>query len=205
LYASDSEADDVIAHLCKNAFRSDQKVIMSSDKDFYQLLDDQTRIYSLHKKTYVTSAVVLEEFRVSARNFAVAKALCGDPSDNIDGIKGLGFKKAAKLFPMLGSETEDVLIQDVLSFCNTHRDESKVYERVLEEQKNVQRNWRLVYLDGSMLPQNQAQRIDHTVSTFQPTVDRFGFMRLLVEEGINDINVESFYYSFNCIEGLVYR
>lgn len=204
LYASDAEADDMIAYLCRGPFRDKNKLIVSSDKDLYQLLDDKTRIYSLHKKVFVTAQNVFEEFRVTAQNFALAKALCGDVSDNIPGVKGLGFKKAAKLFPIMGLD-QPVLLQELLSYSASHVDESPLYQRIVDVTQDIQRNWRLVYLDGSMMAPNQLQRVDNVLSTYTPTSDRMGFMRKLIEEGISDFNVESFYYTFNCIENLEHK
>lgn len=210
LYGADCEGDDVVAYLARGAFRNEPKIIVSSDKDLLQLLDDKTTIYSLHKKVYVTADDVLTEHRITAQNFALAKALCGDAGDNIPGIKGLGFKKAAKLFPVLGTETP-VILQDIFDYCASHVTESKVYKQVLDEADDVRRNWRLVQLDGNMLAPNQKQRIDNLVSTFKPTIDRLSFMRKLVHEGIplgngsGAFDVEYFFYTFNCIENLESR
>lgn len=204
IYVSDCEGDDVIAYLCRGPMKAAQKVIASSDKDLYQLLGPDTRIYSLHKKTYVTETDVLVEFRVMAQNFALAKALCGDPSDNVPGIKGLGFKTVAKMYPFLGTEQE-ILLQDVIDYAAAHREDSAIHQRVVQQQDDLRRNWRLVFLDGSMLSGTQQQSVDHLVSTFRPRVDRMGLVKQLVKEGIGDFDVEGFFYAFNGIDGLEYR
>lgn len=203
IYVSDCEGDDVIAYLCRGPMRGIPKVIVSSDKDLYQLLDADTKIYNLHKKTYVTEPDVLVEFRVRAQNFAIAKALCGDPSDNVPGIKGLGFKTVARMYPFLGTEQE-ILLQDVLNYAAAHKDESIVHRRVVEQQDDVKRNWKLVFLDGSMLSATQASSVDHITSTFKPRIDKMGLVKQMVKEGIGDFDVEGFFYAFNSIEGLEY-
>jgi hypothetical protein len=204
IYVSDCEGDDVIAYLCRGPMRGVQKVVVSSDKDLYQLLNAETKVYSLHKKTYVTEKDVLVEFRVRAQNFAIAKALCGDATDNVPGIKGLGFKTVAKMYPFLGTENE-ILLQDVIDYASAHRDESVVHQRVVSGEDDLRRNWRLVFLDGSMLSATQASKVDHLTSTFKPRADRMGLVRELVKEGIGDFDVEGFFYSFNCIDGLENR
>jgi DNA polymerase-1 len=201
IYVGDCEGDDVIAYLVRGPYRDVNKIIVSSDKDFYQLLDDKTKIYSLHKKIFVNAADVLEEFRVTSTNFALAKALCGDPSDNIPGIKGLGFKKVAKLFPTLGTKSGNIL-QDIFSYASAHVDESAIYKRVLENQDDVKRNWKLVYLDGGMLSATQAQHVDHVLNTFKPLSRRMDFMRKLIELGVNDFNIETFFYTFYCVDNV---
>ena len=204
IYTSDCEGDDVIAYLCRGPFRNVPKVIASSDKDLYQLLDAETKIYSLHKKTYVTEPDVLIEFRVRAQNFALAKSLCGDPGDNVPGIKGLGFKTVAKMYPFLGTEQE-IMLQDVIDYAAAHVEESIVHRRVVDQQSDVRRNWKLVFLDGSMLSATQASSVDHLLGTFKPRVDKMGLVKGLVKEGIGDFDVEGFYYAFNCIDGIEYK
>jgi DNA polymerase-1 len=201
LYVSDCEGDDVVAYLCRAKFRNVDKVIASSDKDMYQLLDDNTKIYNLHKKTYVLNEHVLKDFRVTAKNFAIAKALCGDPSDNIPGVKGMGFKTAVKTFPMLGTE-DDILLQDVFDYAAAHRDESKSCQRVLDEIDNVRRNWKLVYLDGGMLSNDQAEKIDYVMEGFKPKISQSNLIKQLVAEGIGDFDVDQFFFPFRCITGL---
>ena len=204
LYVSDCEGDDVIAYLSRGPFRNVSKVIASSDKDMYQLLDENTRIYSLHKKTYVLTSNVVEDFRIQPKNFAIAKALCGDPTDNIPGVKGLGFKTVAKNLPFLSLDG-DVLLEDVFKYCHSHEEDSVIYRRIIESQTEIQRNWKLVYLDGSMLSGHQSSKVDNLVNTFVPRIDRIGLIRNLVREGINDFDVEDFFYAFNCIENVENR
>jgi DNA polymerase I len=201
LYVSDCEGDDLVAYLSRGPMRSDDKIIVSSDKDLYQLLDDKTKVYSLHKKTYVTTDTVMEEFSVQAKHFALAKALCGDSGDNVPGINGIGFKTVAKLFPFLGLE-EDVLLQEVIDYAHTHIDESPKFKRIVDQTDDVRRNWRLVYLDGSMLSALQQTQIDARIQSFVPRCDRMGLVRQLVKEGIGDFDVEDFFYAFNGIEGI---
>ncbi len=203
IYVQDCEGDDVVAYLCRGPFRSVPKVIASSDKDLYQLLDANTTIYSLHKKTYVTEPDVMEEFRVRAHNFALAKALCGDPGDNVPGIKGLGFKTVAKLYPFLGTDRE-ILLQDVIDYAAAHADEHAIHRKVVEQQDDLRRNWKLVFLDGCMLSASQAASVDHLVGTFRPRADKMGLVRQLVKEGIGDFDVEAFYYALNCVEDIEY-
>ena len=201
VYASDCEGDDIVAFLCTGPYRSTNKVIVSSDKDMYQLVDGMTHIYSLHKKKVVTTDDIFEEYRVRPSKFALAKALCGDPGDNVPGIKGLGFKTVAKRFPFLGTDDE-IFLQDVFSYCETHSDESTVYKRIVEQRDDVERNWKLVYLDGSMLSAHQISKLQNALNTFRPSVNRMGLLRTLLKEGIQDFDVEEFFYSFNCVENV---
>jgi len=193
IYVSDCEGDDVIAHLCTGPFRNECKIIVSSDKDMYQLLDDKTRIYSLHKKKVVNADDIFEEYRIKTHNFAIAKAICGDPGDNVPGVKGIGFKKVSSKIPILSGDQE-LILQEVFDFCQSRIDESIIYRRIVESAQDVKRNWKLVHLDGSMLSADQVSKVQHVVNTFTPRVDRMGLIRALVKEGIEGFDTESFFY-----------
>lgn len=201
VYVSDCEGDDIVAYLCRGPLRNYDKIIVSADKDMYQLLDEQTKIYSLYRKKFITREDLFEEFRIKSHNFALAKCLCGDNSDNIPGVKGLGFKTVAKKFPMLGSD-DTIILQDLLDFASSHRCEGSAYKRVSESIDDVRRNWQLVHLDGSMLSAEQTKKVDHVVDTFTPSINRMALIRLLLKEGINDFDTEGFFYDLSCIEGL---
>jgi len=199
LYVPDCEGDDVIAYLCRGPFLGRDKVIASSDKDMYQLIDDTTQVYSFHRKKRVLPEDIAEEFRISARNFALAKSVCGDPSDNIPGVEGIGFKTLANKFPILGTDN-DVLLQDIYDYAASHVKESVTYRRVLENRDLIDRNWRLVYLDSSSLSPDQAKRIDVQLSTSPPPGNKFGLIKGLVAEGIGDFDVEGLFYSLTCLQ-----
>jgi 5'-3' exonuclease len=204
IYVTECEGDDVIAHLCCGPLKSHDKIIVSSDKDLYQLLDDKTKLYSLHKKTFVLPQNVLDDFRVTSENFAIAKSLCGDPGDNVPGIKGIGFKTVSKLFPFLGTE-HNIVLQDVFDYCHSHSDESSLYRRIIEQQDDVKRNWKLVFLNGNMLSSTQATKVDSVINTHKPITNKMGLVKLLVKEGISDFDTENFFYPFHCIEGIEYK
>ncbi|MDD5069229.1 MAG: DNA polymerase I [Candidatus Omnitrophica bacterium] len=93
------EADDVIAALTKKALDDDlDVVIVSSDKDFCQLLKDrQVAIYNPNKDRMITAVSFLKDYGFQPENIIDYLALMGDSSDNIPGAKGIGKVGAAKL------------------------------------------------------------------------------------------------------------
>lgn len=195
IYVTDCEGDDVIAYLSKYKFRDEQKIIVSSDKDFYQLLDDKTRIYSLHKKMIVTKSDVFLETQIACVNFALAKAICGDPSDNIPGVEGIGFKTLVKRFPFFGTEQE-LTIDDIRNFSMSNQKTSTVYRKILENEELIKRNWQLVHLGTNSIAPIQIQRIEHIISTFQLTTNKIDFIRQLIEEGITNFEIDNFFFTF---------
>lgn len=199
LYVSDVEADDVIAFLVKRHFPDHNKVILSTDKDMYQLLDEKTEIYDMNKKSYVTSATVKETYMIPPRNFALAKTLCGDGSDNIPGIKGCGFKTVARRFPLL-LEDKDVLLQDVIDYAHTRVTEATVYKNVSSAVEMLKINWRLVYLDGSMLSPPSVKRLENVIKEYAPTLDKMALLKSAMACGIaNHIDINGTAHSMRAL------
>jgi len=97
------EADDIIAHLCSILPKQeeDKIFIVSSDKDFIQLINKNVIVYRPMEKEFYTRDTVREKFNMSPSNFIIYKTLMGDNSDKVKGVKGLGEKKLYKLFPEL--------------------------------------------------------------------------------------------------------
>ena len=201
IYVPDCEADDVIGYISRYKFKDYRKLILSSDKDFYQLLDAKTIIFSPTWKKLVTSKEVSEKFNVTPQNFSLAKSICGDISDNIAGVKGVGFKTLAKRFPKFG-EANDVSIKDVIEESNDQLAQGsklKIFKEISESEDLIRRNWKLIYLDTSNLSEEQIRKIEYTTDTFSPVRNKVGMMRLLIKEGIQTFNVDRLFLSLNYV------
>lgn len=190
IYIQDTEADDIIAYLLKFKYQNDlsKKILVSSDKDFYQLLENEnTNIYDPAKKIFITGEKVLSEYKISPRNFCLARTMVGDPSDNIDGIDGIGLKTVAKRFPKLAETDKDYQLNDLVEFCNEYiNNKSKVqaYQDILNNKEIIERNWDLMYLDTSTLSSSQIQKIDYAVDTHKPQMNKLGLIKTMIEAGV---------------------
>jgi len=100
------EADDVMAYIATTLKKENEKVvIMSSDKDFLQLVNKDVSAYSPSKKKIYNIPEVIDEFGIHPHNFVNFRMIDGDKSDNVEGINGLGIKSIIKAFPILSEET----------------------------------------------------------------------------------------------------
>jgi len=193
VYVSDCEADDVIGYLCKYALANEDKLILSSDHDYYQLLDEKTRICTFKRGLLITKQNIVQEYNISSSNFCLAKAICGDRSDNIPGVRGAGYKTLAKRFPFL-REDRDVLLEEIFNYSENYKNPKvKLYALINDNVDLIKRNWKLMYLDTQSLTSEQMNKIENFVKDYSPTSDKIGFIRKMIAEGFINFDADRFF------------
>ncbi|MBH0177850.1 MAG: hypothetical protein HP491_08270 [Nitrospira sp.] len=101
------EADDLIGTLARKAEQAGYDiVIVTGDKDMFQLLTPHVRIYDPVKDKWSGEAECRERFGVEPARVVEIMGLMGDASDNIPGVKGIGEKTAMKLIAQFGTIEE---------------------------------------------------------------------------------------------------
>ena len=142
--AAGFEGDDLIATIADKAMKlGDDLIIVTGDRDNYQLVSDP-HIRVLYNKRGVSDyalydeAGILERTGVTPRQYSDYAALRGDPSDNLDGVPGVGEKTAAKLINKY---------QNVEAVFD-HADEQtpKLKQALIESRERVLRNAKLMVL-----------------------------------------------------------
>lgn len=130
------EADDIIGTLSKTALDDKDFIatIISSDKDLLQLINEEVEVKLLKNKDYIryTKDKFIEDYGIDPIKMIDLKALMGDSSDNVPGVKGIGEKTALKLLQQYNSlegiydnidnikgATHDKLLNDIRTayFC----------------------------------------------------------------------------------------
>jgi DNA polymerase-1 len=181
------EADDVIAYLATDYFKESNKVyIMSSDKDFLQLCNNNINVYSPTKKRIYGPAEVLAEYQIHPNNFVMFRAMDGDNSDNINGIEGAGPKTIIKHFPWLNEEkihTTDELVSHAINLRNKY----KVMENIASGKDILDRNVSLMQLKDTMLTTIAQLHCNERLGTSQiPKLDRNAFFTLIRDDMIDN-------------------
>ena len=94
------ESDDCIAYYTQNS-PNEKKIIYSSDRDLAQLVNENVTLYNpSHRKVYKKNDIIdYDHETIMIENVKLVKILCGDPSDNIFGIRNMGIKRLISLFP----------------------------------------------------------------------------------------------------------
>lgn len=91
------EADDIIATLIEKFSSYCPFIIVSSDKDIMQLINDNVKLFDVRTNEYIDSRKVVEKFGIEPSLIGDYLAITGDVVDNIKGISGIGPKKAAEI------------------------------------------------------------------------------------------------------------
>lgn len=94
-----TEADDFIGYYVTHKEPNERVVIMSNDRDLTQLISDDVTVYVQSLKQFVTHKNHKEIMGYDYRNVVLKKIICGDTSDNIKGIKGVGETTLFTNFP----------------------------------------------------------------------------------------------------------
>jgi DNA polymerase-1 len=193
IYVSDCEADDVIGYLAKYSYSGSRVLIASSDHDYLQLVDDRVTVWSPTLKAVVTKESVRERMGVWPQNLVTARCFCGDSSDSLPGVKGLGLKTLVKRFPELAGE-EEITIDRVIEIAEGAPPKSpKVYESVKNNASLARMNWKLMRLDVSNLSWNQVMRVNSAVEAPLPEGNKIELIRSLVKAGIKTFDVDRLY------------
>jgi DNA polymerase-1 len=157
------EADDIIAYLCdKLPNHPDDKVfIVSSDKDFLQLVNKNVIVYRPMEKKYYTEEVFKAKYKMSPQNFILHKTLLGDASDKIKGVKGLGEKGLLKKFPELSER--DLTFDDIFEICEKKFKDHVVYARIIQGVDDLEKNYKVMDLSNPMMDENEKKYLDEVV------------------------------------------
>jgi|TARA_Y100000034_G_C6891613_1_gene410277 DNA polymerase-1 len=199
-YVSDCEADDIIARLVNVNFKNEKCVIVSTDKDLYQLVSDRVKQWSPGQKAELDQSVILAKFGIHPENFCVARCFIGDGSDGLKGIRGAGFKAMSKRFPELKSSSF-VSVEVILNLCRERREQKrlKLYDNIMSDQEIVKKNWKLMYLGSGNLSGTQIKKIDDVISMHAVKSDKLGFMRCLIQLSIKNFDTDRLFMTFKAL------
>ena len=192
------EADDIISVLAEKLVEKHNSTcfIVSSDKDFLQLVTDKIIVYRPMEKEYYTPRVIEEKIGILPSNFILHKTLLGDNSDNIKGIKGLGAKGIFKKFPEL--KTKPLTLDDIFDISARKFKEHVVYSRIIQDKARIETNYKVMDLSVPMIDQKGIEHIDDLISEdlpeFNPDMfisfyneDKLGGMIRNLETWLKDI------------------
>jgi 5'-3' exonuclease len=149
------EADDVIAYIAQTVeMRGGNSVIVSTDKDFLQLVNEQTVVYNPVKKKRYDTQLVVEDYGFHPTNFLLYRMVAGDDSDCIPGVKGVKEKTLLKYFPELAEgEPKDLehIISRATEIAAATKKPPVAIQALIECRQTLELNSKLMRLDKAAM------------------------------------------------------
>lgn len=194
IYVSDCEADDIIARIVSTKFPDDDFIIISSDRDFFQLINGRISVWSPGSKKRWTTELVLEEYNIHPANFCAARCFIGDGSDGLKGASGVGFKSLAKRLPELGN-SDSVSVTDIVTKCGLLQEQKslKLYDSIIQSKDIAKKNWKLMYLGSGNLSGTQVQKVDGILNNDPERKNKLSFIRELSRLGITNFDYDKLF------------
>lgn len=181
------EADDVMAYVAGHLLKPGEKgVIMSTDKDFLQMVNEDITVWSPTKKIHVDSDEVIKQYGIQPHNLLLYRVLDGDTSDEIPGVKGCGLKTVHKRFPEL-CDAEKMTVDGLLELAEERSTgKVKLYKTILESKEQILLNRRLMQLEepeiAGSIKMNILTKFDEPTHNFS----KIDFMKVCVKYGVTD-------------------
>lgn len=181
------EADDIIAHLSNYmSTKYNSKItIVSADKDFLQIVNDNITVYSPIIKEFYTPKTVKEKFGLPAYNFILYKTLMGDNSDKVVGVQGLGPKKLFKLFPELVDSK--ITLEDIFEISAAKYKENVLYSKIVLEEEKLRNNYKIMNLGNPLMDEDEKLYVEAIVEQPIEKLKVAEFIKLYNEDGLGNI------------------
>jgi DNA polymerase-1 len=185
-----TEADDTMAYLATKLSDKNDVVIMSSDQDFLQLVNDKITVYSPTKKKFYNPERIKEEYGLPPQNYLQMKILLGDDSDNVPGVPKLGPKKLIKNFPELVEE-KSVTLSEILD--KSAKENTGMYGAVNNFKHQLLINEKLMDLHNPNLSAMMKIEADDVIEQPKSTMDKSKFLSMYTQDLLGNAipNVEN--------------
>jgi len=193
------EADDVIAVLSRTShYKGRSKIVVSSDKDFLQLCDDETTLYRPIQDTIVTESDIVSEYGIHPNNFALARAIAGDASDNIKGVPRVGLGTVKKRFPFM-AEPKSQTCQSLVEHCRQVPKALSCHKKIIQHSYIIQSNYGIMQLYNPIISPLTLKQIMFNVTEFEPKVNITDIKKMTIQDGFVAYKFDDLYAAFRRI------
>jgi len=170
------EADDIIAYLANHYFKKEVTII-SSDKDFLQLVNPRIKVWAPTKKKMYDEALVMEDYGVKPQNLVFYRCLEGDKSDNIEGVRGVGPKTILNKMSFLNEDelTLDGFMEKVNSECD-----EKLSQKLTENVTTIEMNYQLMQLKDPEISSSIKSNIREIMDSHESNFDIVEFKKMFM-------------------------
>jgi DNA polymerase-1 len=184
------EADDVIAYITQiPCYKGWQKIVISNDKDFMQICDDETILWRPTQNEILNKDRIIEKTGVHPTNMALARAIVGDTSDNLPGIRGAGFATVGKRLSFLG-DSKSYTINEVIEFCHKTKSNLKFFTNIVENKKLIEHNYKMMQLYAPQLSVQSKMYVKESIENFECEFNKTEIIGMMRDDGFGELNWE---------------
>ena len=174
------EADDVLAYFATlTKERGGEAIIMSTDKDFLQMVTEGIKVWNPVRKKLYDEDVVVSEYGIHPHNFIIFRTIDGDDSDNIPGVKGIGPATLKKYFPELASSAP---VPWAHIYAVAESLDNKASKLLLNSKDLLERNTSLMRLDEQHMSGTTRSKVLQQFDAPIPVLNKLGLTQLLVHD-----------------------
>ena len=185
------EADDVIAYIANlDIYDGWNKIIVSNDKDFMQICNEETILWRPTKDEFLNTKRIIEQTGVHPTNMALARAIIGDASDNLPGVRGAGFTTVAKRLGTLLSVEDTATIDDVISYCEKAEGKVKFYSNVIESKSLIEHNYRMMQIYAPQMSVQSKTYVKESIQNFECEFNKNDIIGMMRDDGFGELNWE---------------
>ena len=176
------EADDVIAYMTQLVrARGGKSIVYSTDKDFFQLVAEDVTLYSPVKKKTYTEEIIMEEFGIHPKHFHFFRALDGDKSDNIGGVRGVGRKSVLKYIPEITDPAQQISLEMIRDKYEGKKKVPKMIQNILANDEVVERNLYLMNLHEGVMSGDARIRVADIFNNAELNYNKTALTKLLID------------------------
>ena len=205
------EGDDFIAYYVQHKKPEERIVIMSSDQDLTQLINDTVCVYDHSIDKYISKDNIIKLKGIPVENVVIEKIMCGDTSDNIKNINGVSKERLHELIPEI--EKRPVTIEEI-----KERAQKCIDERVLNKKKPLkwhenivngvcngnydgdfyEINRKIIDLSHPLLTEDAIEEIESMMYAPQDPEGRSfsNLYQYMIDDGIDELKSETKFASF---------
>ena len=170
------EADDLMAWMANHYFKK-EVILLSSDKDFLQLVNERIKVYSPVKKVMYDEPLVKEEWGVIPQNLIWYRVIMGDTSDNIKGVNGIGTKTILGKMDFLNEVELDYngFVAGIKENCD-----EKLSKKLLDSIQTIELNYDLMQLKSPDISTSITSNIRNILDNHQPKLNLLEFKKMFM-------------------------
>jgi len=170
------EADDLMAWMANHYF-SNEVILLSTDKDFFQLINHRIKVYSPIKKVMYDESLIKEEWGVIPQNLIWYRVIMGDSSDNIKGVNGIGAKTILGKMDFLnnGELDYDGFLGEVKQNCD-----DKLSKKLLEAEDILKLNYDLMQLKSPEISTSIISNVRGILDSTHPKLNLLEFKKMFM-------------------------